>query len=107
MSYTIAQAVLRTYELLLPFGRRTFSRKQFRRIMDAGTLGRVLMYLGLGLVLLGGLVVLLGRVIDLGNLPGDFLYESDTVRIYVPIATMLVLSVVLTLLVNLALRLFR
>ena len=75
--------------------------------MDATTLGRGLVYLGLGLALVGGLVVLLGRVLDLGTLPGDLVYRGDNVRVYVPIATMLVLSVVLTLLVNLALRLFQ
>ncbi|PSQ72139.1 MAG: DUF2905 domain-containing protein [Bacteroidetes bacterium QH_1_64_81] len=75
--------------------------------MNATDLGRLLLYMGLGLAVLGGLVVLLGRVVDLGNLPGDLLYEGDNVRVYVPIATMIVLSVVLTLLLNLALRLFR
>ena len=75
--------------------------------MDATTLGRGLMYLGVGLVLLGGLVMLLGQVFDLGHLPGDLVYRGDDVRVYVPIATMIVLSVVLTLLLNLALRLFR
>lgn len=75
--------------------------------MDAGTLGRGLMYLGIGIVVLGGLVVLLGRVLDLGNLPGDLVFEGENVRIYIPIATMIVLSLVLTLLLNLALRLFR
>jgi hypothetical protein len=75
--------------------------------MTASTLGRGLLYLGLGLALLGGLVLLLGRVVDLGSLPGDLVYDGDNVRVYVPIATMIVLSVVLTLLVNLALRLFR
>jgi hypothetical protein len=43
----------------------------------------------------------------LGNLPGDLVYEGQNVRVYVPIATMIVLSVVLTLLLNLVLRLFR
>ena len=75
--------------------------------MNATDLGRLLLYTGLGLALLGGLVVLLGRIVDLGNLPGDLLYEGDNVRVYVPIATMIVLSVVLTLLLNLVLRLFR
>lgn len=75
--------------------------------MDASTLGRGLVYVGLGLVFLGALVLGLGRVIDLGSLPGDLVYEGDNVRVYVPIATMIVLSVVLTLLLNLALRLFR
>ncbi|PSQ51830.1 MAG: DUF2905 domain-containing protein [Bacteroidetes bacterium QH_10_64_37] len=75
--------------------------------MNTTDIGRLLLYLGLGLVLLGGLVVLLGRVIDLGNLPGDLVYEGDNVRVYVPVATMIVLSLVLTLLLNLALRLFQ
>lgn len=75
--------------------------------MDAGTLGRGLMYLGIGFVVVGGLVVLLGRVLDLGNLPGDFVFEGENVRVYVPVVTMIVLSLVLTLLLNLAVRLFR
>jgi len=75
--------------------------------MNASTLGRGLVYVGVGLALLGGLVLLLGRLIDLGNLPGDLVYEGDSVRVYVPIATMIVLSLVLTLLLNLVLRLFR
>lgn len=75
--------------------------------MTASSLGRILLYMGLGLVLLGGLTLLLGRMLDLGNLPGDLIYKGDNVRVYVPIATMIVLSVLLTLLLNLALRLFR
>ena len=75
--------------------------------MDAGTLGRGLIYLGLGVAAIGGLVLLLGRVLDLGNLPGDFAYQGERVRVYVPIGTMIVLSIVLTLLLNVVLRLFR
>lgn len=75
--------------------------------MTASSLGRILLYMGLGLVLLGGLTLLLGRMLDLGNLPGDLIYKGDNVRVYVPIATMIVLSVLLTLLLNLTLRLFR
>jgi hypothetical protein len=75
--------------------------------MDAGTLGRGLIYVGLGLVAVGGLVLLLGRVLDLGNLPGDFAYRGERVQIYVPLGTMIVLSIVLTLLLNLVFRLFR
>jgi len=75
--------------------------------MDAGTLGRGLIYLGLGVVAIGGLVLLLGRVLDLGNLPGDFAYRGERVRVYVPLGTMIVLSIVLTLLLNVVLRLFR
>jgi hypothetical protein len=75
--------------------------------MDTGTLGRGLIYVGIGLVVVGGLVVLLGRVLDLGNLPGDLVFEGENVRLYIPIGTMIVLSIVLTLLLNFVLRLFR
>lgn len=75
--------------------------------MDADAIGRGLMYLGGGILLLGGLVILLGRVFELGSLPGDFAYEGENVRVYVPLGTMIVLSIVLTVLLNLALRLFR
>lgn len=75
--------------------------------MDAGTIGRALIYLGGGLVVLGTIVLLLGRVLDLGSLPGDLAYEGENVRIYAPIGTMIVVSIVLTVLLNLILRFFR
>lgn len=75
--------------------------------MDASALGRGLVYLGFGLVVIGGLVLLLGRVLDLGNLPGDLVYRGENVQVYIPIATMIVLSILLTLLLNLILRFFR
>ena len=75
--------------------------------MGAETVGRGLVYLGIGLVVVGGLVLLLGRVLPLGNLPGDIVYEGERVQVYLPLGTMIVLSLVLTLLFNLVLRLFR
>lgn len=73
----------------------------------ADSMARWLIIAGLGLVIIGGLVWLLGRFIDLGQLPGDFSWTSGNVRVYVPIATMIVVSLVLTLLLNVLLRLFR
>lgn len=72
-------------------------------------LGRLLVFLGIGLVLIGGIIWLLSRFpgLPLGRLPGDFSWEGERVKIYFPLATMLIVSLVLTLLVNLILRLFR
>lgn len=72
-------------------------------------LGRFLLYAGIGLALLGGLFLILGRVTGFqpGQLPGDFSWERGDVTIHVPLGTMLVISIVLTVLGNLLLRLFR
>jgi hypothetical protein len=40
-------------------------------------------------------------------MPGDLVYKGDNVRVYVPIGTMIVLSILLTLVLNLILRFFR
>lgn len=72
-----------------------------------GGLGRLLILVGIGLVVLGGLLVVLGRTPGLGALPGDFRWERGGTRLYVPLGTMLVVSIVLTILVNVILRLFR
>jgi hypothetical protein len=55
---------------------------------------------GLVLVVVGTLVWL-GGFGWFGRLPGDIRIERDTVRVYIPLVSMLVISVVLTLLVSL------
>ncbi len=70
-------------------------------------IARLLVIGGLGLIAIGGLVWLLGRFVNLGQLPGDFAWERENVRIYVPLGTMIVVSIVLTILLNVVLRLFR
>jgi hypothetical protein len=67
--------------------------------------------LGRTLVLVGGLVVLVGLALMLmpgvpwlGKLPGDILVKRERFTVYFPLVTCLVLSVVLTLLVNLFFR---
>ncbi|RMD63379.1 MAG: DUF2905 domain-containing protein [Alphaproteobacteria bacterium] len=53
----------------------------------------------LGLILIAlGLLWPLAHKLGLGRLPGDLMFERDGVRIYVPLATSLVISVVLSLL---------
>ena len=60
---------------------------------------------GLVLVLVGGLVWT-GALGFFGRLPGDFRYEGEHTRVYVPFVSMLVLSVVLSLLAAVARRFF-
>jgi hypothetical protein len=62
--------------------------------------GRLLLVFGVLLVVIGGGLTLLGRF----NLPGDFTFRSGNVTVYLPIATGIILSVVLTVVLNLLFR---
>ena len=60
-------------------------------------MGRLLVILGIALVVIGGIVMLLGRTgIPLGRLPGDIIYRGKHTTFYFPLATSIVLSVVLS-----------
>ena len=65
--------------------------------------GRVLLIIGVVLVVVGGLAAL-GVRLPFGRLPGDIAIEGERGGVYIPIVTMIVISVVLTILVNLFLR---
>lgn len=67
-------------------------------------LGKTLMTLGGLLLVVGVLMSLGGRFLDLGNLPGDFHWQSGNFSFSFPLMSSLVLSVVLTLLANLFFR---
>ena len=59
-------------------------------------LGRLLIVAGLVLVGLGVLLSLGGKIPGLGRLPGDILIVRGSFRIYIPLATSILLSLVLT-----------
>lgn len=66
--------------------------------MIGSDVGKALVILGLLISLVGVVLVLVGRVPWLGRLPGDIRIERGNFSFYVPLATSLLLSVVLTLL---------
>ena len=73
--------------------------------MTSLSVGPLLIVLGLGIALLG-LLVWSGGLSWFGRLPGDIRIERETVHVYIPIVSMLVVSLVLTLVLNLISRLF-
>ena len=61
-------------------------------------IGKLILGLGLALVVIGGVLMLAGRVgLPLGRLPGDFVYRGKHTTVYFPLVTCIVISVVLTL----------
>jgi hypothetical protein len=67
-------------------------------------MSRFLIILGLVIVVLGLAWPLVGKM-GLGKLPGDIVVERENFSFHFPIGTMIVVSVVLTILVNVVLRL--
>ena len=62
--------------------------------------GRLLLVFGILLAVIGGGLMLFGRF----HLPGDLIFKSGNTTVYIPIATSIILSVVLTLALNLLFR---
>ncbi len=74
---------------------------------DFATIGRLLIIFGLVLAGLGLLLLVAGRVPGIGRLPGDIVIQTDNVTCFFPLATMILLSILLTVLLNIVARLFR
>ncbi len=71
--------------------------------MDVSHIGTFLLVAALVLAATG-LILLLAGGLGLGKLPGDFAFGKKNVRVYVPIATSVILSVVGTIVLNLYFR---
>ena len=58
----------------------------------------MLVMLGVALVVIGGIVILLGRTgLPLGRMPGVILYRGKNTTFYFPLASCILLSVVLSI----------
>lgn len=68
--------------------------------MDTRSVGLLLVAVGVVIVLLGVLVGS-GALSWFGRLPGDIRIENENVRVYIPITSMILLSVVVTVLLSL------
>jgi hypothetical protein len=66
-------------------------------------IGRIVLVIGLVLVVVGGLAMA-GIRLPFGHLPGDISITGDRGGLFIPLGTMLVISIVLSLLFNLFLR---
>ncbi len=71
-------------------------------------LGRWLVVAGAVLLVVGALLLAGGRFFPwLGRLPGDIRIEGENTRVFIPITTMILLSVIGTIVLNVLIRLFR
>jgi hypothetical protein len=66
-------------------------------------IGKIVLVIGVVLVVIGGLAAL-GVKLPIGRLPGDIAITGEHGGVYIPIASMIVISIILTILANLFLR---
>ena len=71
--------------------------------MESRSLGLLVAAVGVVLVVVG-LAIHYGALSWFGRLPGDVRYEGEGTKVFVPITSMILASVLLTLLVNLLRR---
>jgi len=72
--------------------------------MDLQSMGRLLLIFGIGMAILGGIIMLLGRLPFMGQLPGDISVQRGPVTFFFPLATMILLSIILTIVLNVIIR---
>lgn len=80
---------------------------------DWTQIGKLLLFLGIGMALLGGVLIVGARLLAdeklpwLGKLPGDIRIERKGFSCYFPLATSILISLLLTLVLNIVVRLLR
>jgi len=63
-----------------------------------GEIGRILIFCGAVLLVIGVAILLLGRTnLPIGRLPGDIFYRGKNITFYFPLATSILLSLVLSI----------
>jgi hypothetical protein len=76
--------------------------------VDFSNLGKWVFFVGLAVAVLGGLLWLVGRAgLPLGRLPGDIRIERQGFSFYFPLATSILVSLILTILLTLLGRFLR
>ncbi len=71
--------------------------------MGFDAIGKIILIFGLIMVLVGGGLLLIGKL-GLGKLPGDIFFQRGNTTFYFPLATSLIVSLVLTIILNLIFR---
>ncbi len=67
-------------------------------------LGRLLIIIGIVIAVLGALVFFGGKIPGIGRLPGDIIVQRGNFTFYFPVVTAILLSIILTAVLNLFFR---
>ncbi len=69
-------------------------------------MARIIILAGILLVIIGAILHFAPGLLSwFGRLPGDIRYESGNTRVFIPLASMILISIILTILINVLRRL--
>lgn len=69
--------------------------------------GKTLIFVGVAIAVLGLAFVLAPKIPLLGKLPGDLVFRRGDATFYFPLATSILVSIAITVILNIAFRMFR
>ena len=72
--------------------------------MDTQQIGRMMIVFGAVLLAAGAFLYFGGRMLPLGHLPGDFHFGGENYSVHFPLATYMIISIVLSVLLNVFFR---
>ncbi len=61
-------------------------------------IGRILLLIGIIIAVIGGIILIAGRIPGIGRLPGDIVIQKKNFTFYFPLATSIIISIILSLL---------
>ena len=71
------------------------------------SIGKALFFVGVAVAILGLALTLGPKIPIIGKLPGDIVFRRGDSAFYFPLVTSILISIVLTVMLNIAFRLFR
>ena len=70
-------------------------------------LGKVLILIGFSITVIGFIIMFSTKFSFFGNLIGDIQYQNENMKIHLPFTSMIIISIILSFIINILYRLFR
>lgn len=67
-------------------------------------IGKFIIYVGIALIIIGLVIHYGSKFLPLGRLPFDFKWETDNLNVYFPLGSCILISIILTLILNFLFR---
>jgi hypothetical protein len=62
-----------------------------------GEMAKTVIFIGVLLVIVGSVMLLLGKIPGVGKLPGDIMIKKENFSFYFPVTTCIIISIILSL----------